>query len=57
MKFPVSQINGLLNRGFISSLKVVRKYPKDSRSYSRGMLVYKHVTSNVTISLLGFKFL
>ena len=53
IKSAASKINWLLNRGCTSSLKVVRKYPKAFRPYSCGMLVYKLVTPNVTISVSG----
>ena len=52
MKSLASKRIWLLNWGFISSLKVVRKYPKALRPYMSRMLVDKLVTSNATIAVL-----
>ena len=54
--FKIKSAALLLNRGFISSLKVVRKYSEALRLLF-GMLEYKFVTSNVTIFVSGSTFL
>ena len=49
MKSTASKRNWLLNWGFNSSLKVVRKYLKGLRPYSCEMLVHKHAASTIFV--------